>query len=402
MPADAVIDEVVASLGSNESSQRGRTFQAMFLVQPVHPERLSKVLLARDLEIVAALIKAIRPKSEDRDRLLAAACHIWEISPHQLKDFEGLEPLVMQWIDNPPANSDLYSGHSWYTVANALTRKNPETPDLALKLMKVATSDGVFIDISQVVRQLGRHAEPAVPLIIERFLTEWKKIEDEVAANRAAQRPRIVGTLGHTVAACSIELLGEIGTGKQAALLLKELNMMGTITSGVDSVEVSVFREAKKAIDKFTEIPAEDGPGILRDGSLVCGWWQVQAVNSVPAAQKEAWIRRDAVVWWNRNDDGTLTSDSLAGQSLGLQMELDSTRSPKEIMSRATSGSGNPEFIRRGVYELTETTLKIYLAPVGKPVPSEIVKEASAIPEGYTLLELRRSLSIPRSAETPE
>lgn len=44
-----------------------------------------------------------------------------------------------------------------------------------------------------------------------------------------------------------------------------------------------------------------------------------------------------------------------------------------------------------GIYELTEMKLRIQLAKIGTPRPTELVNEVSKLPEGQFLLELERN-----------
>lgn len=403
MPADAVIDEVLASLNMTDSTS-GRNLQGIFFAETERSATMSKALNAREQEIVAALINAISQGKEDREWLLAGACRLWENSSRELKDFVGLEPLVLQRIDTPPPVSNYYFGENWMIVAEALVKKNPETPGLAVKFMNYSLQKRAFSDMTRLVGDLGRLAEPAVPMIVERFLKEWKEIDDRIAAARTAGRPTRPETgMFHyqSPAERLIELLGKIGTGTKAASLLTELNLIAIRTSGID---VEVFDELEEATGKFSRLSVEDGPPLLPDGSLINGAWKLQSLNFKTPPDAEVWIRPDRVAWRQFEDGKEIHVQSLEGHFVGRRLDLDVTKTPKLIVLREDrrGDDSSTENKRLGTYELTEATLKIYLAPIGKPQPEGVIKDPAAIPEGYTLIELRRSLSIPGTAESPE
>lgn len=407
MPPEAVIDEVLASLNMTGSTSSGRNLQGIFFAETERSAAMSKALNAREQEIVAALIKAISQGQEDRDWLLAGACRLWENSSRELKDFVGLERLVLQRIDTPPPVSNYYFGDNWMIVAETLVKKNPETPGLAVKFMNYSQQQRAFSDMTRLVGDLGRLAEPAVPMIVERFLSEWKEIDDLITANRTAGRPTLRTRSGFQYPSAAerlIGLLGKIGTGTKAASLLAELNLIAVRTSGID---VEVFQELKEATSKFSKVRVEDGPPLLPDGTLINGAWELHSLNFKVSTNCKVWIRPDRVNWRQVEDGKEFYTHRLEGHFVGRRMDLDVRKNPKEIVMREypSGESGQPgdtEEKRFGTYELTEATLKIYLAPMGKPQPSEVAKDAASIPEGYTLIELRRSLAIPRDDESPE
>ena len=76
---------------------------------------------------------------------------------------------------------------------------------------------------------------------------------------------------------------------------------------------------------------------------------------------------------------------------------VDETKSPKQI----SFGEGGAELNQLGIYELTETTLRIQLAKIGESRPTELVADQSLLPEGQLLLELERSFDPLPGKATP-
>eukprot|EP00456_Euglypha_rotunda_P010732 TRINITY_DN1274_c0_g1_i4.p1 TRINITY_DN1274_c0_g1~~TRINITY_DN1274_c0_g1_i4.p1 ORF type:complete len:1204 (-),score=247.36 TRINITY_DN1274_c0_g1_i4:191-3802(-) len=393
LPVNDVTDELLASLAEPESAKRGRTFQGRFLLN--HVRGADRSLMDRSQELVAALVKAVQESGKDRNCLLAAACQLWQVSGQPLQAFEGLRPLIMERFDSA-ADTSLMLDNDWYMVALALVTKNPETPDLAIKLMKYSARDVDFVRMLQLVGQLGRHAEPAVPAIIEQILAELKKLEsaddDSTVARvlpanvaRSKKEQRVIQL---------VRTLGSIGVGDKAATLLKELNLIANPYS-LNTTPYAISREAQQALAGFAQIPNTDVPPILGDEFLVRGNWQLQSLNFEKLAGYEAWIDRGSISLSRlRNGDRSELPQVINGHLVGGPLKVDSTKAVKEIVI-SNRRSPDLEVKRHGIYELTATTFKIYLAPLDQPAPTEMIEEGSAIPDGYSRVEWRRSLSIP-------
>ncbi|MDB5342305.1 MAG: hypothetical protein JWP89_682 [Schlesneria sp.] len=386
-PMTDVVDEILISLADPESAKRGRTFQGRFLLH--YPNAAKQ----HERELIAALVKAVQENGKDRNCLLAAACQLWHLADHQLEDFEGLRPLVMERIDGAPESTSRLDD-DWYVVALALVMKNPETPDLALKLWKISTgkNDYDFQRTIELLGRLGRHAEPAVPVIIEQILVVLEQVDKiadargaSVAATPYRQHPRAIEL---------VKTLGDIGVGAQAATLLKELCLSADAYPG-NSQLFNISQEARTSLQKFARVPDVDGPPILGDEFLVRGIWQLHSANFEKPVDCEASIGRghiDLLTSQNGNRRGI--SDTVDGNWIAGQVKLDPTKMVKEIVLTNPGESKGPSK-RNGIYELTETSFKIYLAPLNKPAPTEMIEEGSPIPDGYSLVEWRRSLSLP-------
>lgn len=385
-PMTDVTNEMLISLADPESSKRGRTFQGRFIL------RFSQAVRQRHPELIAELVKAAQENGNDRNCLLAAACQLWRDSDHRLDDFEGLRPLVVERFDSAPGAAD----NDWYVVADTIVAKNPETPDLAIKLMKYSARDDDFARMLQRVGQLGRHAEPAVPAIIEQILAELKKLEsdDDDSTGARVLPPAVARSKREQRVIQLVRTLGSIGVGDKAATLLKELCLISA-SHGESSIPFAILREAQNALEKFPPTPHSDGPPILSDEFLIRGIWQLQSLNSEIQAGYEAWIAQ-GIVNLGRVQNGTLSSVSIVlnKQLIGGHLKLDPTKMPKEVVISMPGPTGR-EPKRNGIYELTETTLKIYLAPPGKPGPEVMIQNGAEVPDGYSLVELQRSPSVP-------
>jgi hypothetical protein len=387
-PMTDVVDEILISLADPEADERGRIFQGRFLLH--YP----KAVKQQDRELVAALVKAIQQNGKDRNCLLAAACQLWHVSDHPLEDFEGLRPLVMERINGAPESTSRWD-EDWYVVALALVLKNPETPDLALKLWKISTgkNDYDFQKTTELLGRLGRHAEPAVPAIIEQILIELERI-DKIADARGGGPVAGVPYRQHSRAIELVRTLGAIGAGENTVKLLKELSFaVDAYPRGTSQFAIS--QEAQEALEKFPEVLNVDGPPILGDEFLVRGIWQLHRANFEKPGDCEAQIGRGRIdLLTSQNGNRRAISDTVDGNWIAGQVKLDPTKMVKEIIITNPGDSNGPPK-RNGIYELTETTFKIYLAPINKPAPTEMIEEGSAIPDGYSLVEWRRSLSIP-------
>ncbi len=384
-PMTDVVDEILISLADPEAAERGRTFQGRFLLH--YP----KAVKQQDRELVAALVNAIQQNCKDRICLLAAACQLWHRSDHPLEDFEGLRPLVMERIDGAPQSTSRLD-EDWYVVALALVLKNPETPDLALKLWKISTgkNDYDFQRTTELLGRLGRHAEPAVPAIIEQILVELEQIDNKIAVAP-------LGSVAGNQQLRAIELvktLGEIGVGDNAVRLQKELSLIANPYAR-NTLPIRISREAQMALEKFPEVLHVDGPPILRDEFLVRGIWQLHSANFEKPGDCEASITQGHIdLLTSQNGKRRAISDTIDGNWIAGQVKLDPTKIVKEIVLTNPGDSKGPPK-RNGIYELTETTFKIYLAPINKPAPTAMIEEGSAVPDGYSLVEWRRSLSLP-------
>ena len=87
----------------------------------------------------------------------------------------------------------------------------------------------------------------------------------------------------------------------------------------------------------------------------------------------------------------------------GFRFELDATKIPKQISLFKYQPAGPragtdakpteiPGTRMEGIYELTETTLRIQLNEPGQPRPTELVTDKANLPKGQYLLEFDRSL----------
>jgi hypothetical protein len=261
-----------------------------------------------------------------------------------------------------------------------------------MKLWKISTSknDYDFQRTIELLGRLGRHAEPAVPAIIEQILVELEQVDKKIA-----DAP--LGSVAGNQQLRAIELvktLGEIGVGDNAVRLLKELSLIANPYAR-NTLPIGISREAQKALEKFPEVLDVDGPPILGDELLVRGIWQFHSANFEKPVDCEASIGRGHIdLLTSQNGKRRGISDTVDGNWIAGQVKLDPTKMVKEIILTNPGDSKGPPK-RNGIYELTETSLKIYLAPLNRPAPTEMIEAGSPIPDGYSLVEWRRSLSLP-------
>jgi hypothetical protein len=405
LPAAEVVVEMLAALNAPETYKTDHAFLGFYLEFGCS-EAVVEVLKARDQEVVQALISPVlqTEQNQDRDWLLAAACRIWRIADRPASDFEGLLPLVIQCLDGGPTVEGQRLRPEWRYVVESLIVKIPETPELAMKLMKFAEQNSHVLEL---IGKLGRNAESVVPMIVDDFVREWNILESwsttptgrllHLRGHDPNHPPRIMQL---------ITALGEIGSGVKGAALLRDLSLIAHEYNSREAVFQTTINAAMTAKEKFSPlVESHKVPLLLSDSTMLIGRWNWTALTPGTAPPNYA-IRF--------NHDRTVQRLAMSAEQLGpfdqvqlpeafaipiwgftgfsapQRFQIDPTTSPKRISLVYPSVGGAKSDIRReGIYELMPTTLRIQLSANDSP-PTAFATDATMIPEGQVLMELTR------------
>ncbi len=407
--ADTVIDELIVALRDESSYKVGREFQGRLIAGKASAS-FAEIFKPRADDVISELVNVIQQNGKGADYLLAAASTAWQNSNRPLSDFDRLQPLMLKAIDDGPRVA--ISGMSepvpvpWKIVAENVIQNAPETMDLALKLMKHASKS---YEIVQLIGKMRRHAEPAVPLLVDLFLEEWKIVE-------AVQRERSVHSFSSYHPQLShedsyrhqfrreqiIRTLGEIGCGKHGSALLKQHIL---IARPIQEGDRPWCELVERAFRKFTPNEQWEGvPALLNDFSLINGHWTLRTlVPGQTPVSAVGHVRNSYLGLYDDNGGYAVIEQNYwsAFRSFSFQYELDATKNPKQISffqlgpmpaAAGTKPREIPGTRHQGIYELTETTLRIQLAKPGEPRPSELVTDKLELPEGHLLLEFDRKM----------
>ena len=184
LPSDAVVDELLIALRDPISYRSGRWFQVDFFTQQEGVPHAA-IVRTRSEEIIAAFVMRVPPDiTEDSAYLMEATSTVWRNSNRPMSDFEGLSVRMLKMISDGFVKDDTDTNvlwNSWIVVARNVVAHAPETPDLAIILAKHAAKNAPKTRwVLELIGKLGSRAEPAVPLLVELFLNESKKLEGQV------------------------------------------------------------------------------------------------------------------------------------------------------------------------------------------------------------------------------
>ena len=375
---EVVTDSLILALRNHDDDYRGGSFQAIYLT---YGEISRKIEAKKIHELIGELLKVEPDNMVVANRHLSAACRVWQFTDRPIDDFAGLGPATVKLIDQGP-NRD----QSWQNVVDIVVDRYPQMPDLAVKLLPYADVDE---RLWPTIGKLKAHAEPAVPLIVERFVKRWQKGEDEALA---LARKRIERPLGYNpFGSVYIQTLGEIGTGPKGWQLLSELHAIRSRFSS-QTLEIAIARfHGPREIDSKSLI--------LSDYSMISGEWRLKEIapGTAPADYLLSFNRSPWAV--ERLDtspklefaNGVIDFFSHTGAQ---SFELDTKASPKRITLISHGfGTSTPETRREGIYELTATGLRLqFAAGINQPPPKEFAAPAS-LPDEVVLLEFARESS---------
>ena len=327
--------------------------------------------------------------------------------------------MISQMIDDGPkeksTNPPSESLFPFRTVVSHLIEKAPETPDLALKLAKHA---GKSPEMVALIGKLGSRAEPAVSLLVDLFLQEWKFIEAEFRARQIASLGReqtAPEDLARHQEYCNriIETLGEIGHGQKGYDLLRQLLLTapplderGSMGSGIN------YLTLQRSLEKFDPIPLSQTPfNFFNDFSLIRGQWTLR--TTFPGKKFQGTPAAIGTIWFELGERESRAADrnpdpedifNFVGWWPHWRYEMDESKTPKQITIfkvEPVQGSSSfkvretPNRRRHGIYELTETKLRIQFAKSGDPRPTDFVNHTDRLSEGEVLLEFDRKLDDP-------
>ena len=391
LSSGAVVDELIAALKDSETYQNGRGFQARLIA--VHASSaINERLDERHEEVVGLLLKLCRQKIPGADWSLVAACELWRRSGRPMSGFAGLQELAEHMIDqgfvgqSPQADirakfKSTEIRQEWSLIVQAVVERSPEMPKLALGLVKHVNPDRE--SLLKLIGKLGRHAEPVVPRLVDMFvesLNRDRKIADLSANAEFAYRRTLLQTLG------------EIGTGEKGFRLLHQLKLIAPPLDQQFDVVRDFFTTVDEVLARFEGATSSDAGLLLDDKFMLNSRWtlagpaessMVMSINDLTARYAET---PQSEIWSNEIEIG--------GMILAETIEIDSAKSPKRISIRHVQNPSNsttePDQRLQGIYELTESTLKIQIVPVGHTLPVGLATDSAMVPEGHTLLVFNR------------
>ena len=409
LPAEVIAEELIVALQDDVSFKAGREFHGKLIAQKLSNafESLPK---DRTDVLIAELVKVIQTNVKGTGWLLAGASNVWRNSKRPLSDFESLQSQIFFALDGGPAvtvsgmNDNIAS--VWKIIVSNLIKAAPETPDLAVRLMKHAGKSSEVVDL---IGKLGPHGEPAVPLLVDLFLEEWKLVEAERRdeANHVYHQRSNDETFRHHYRRCQIvQTIGEIGRGQNGYALLRQLILIAPPKKDRDAqFDGQLYGRVEDALAKFAPNPkSELKLDLLSDFTLITGRWRFQAMSpgEAPNGAIADFGRNYMQLYERDGTDFRFERNSLG--FAGFRFEIDESKSPKQILlfkhqpESANRRAGTdapltemPGTRLEGIYELTETTLRIQLNEPGQPRPTELVADKANLPKKQYLLEFDRS-----------
>jgi uncharacterized protein (TIGR03067 family) len=405
LPAEVIAEELIVALQDEVSFKAGREFQGKLIAQKVSNAFESFPKDRTDV-LIAELVKVIQTNVKGTGLLLAGASNVWRNSKRPLSDFESLQTQIFYAVDGGPVVT--VSGMSdnvasvWKIIVSNLIKGAPETPDLAVRLMKHA---GKSSEVVELIGKLGPHGEPAVPLLVDLFLEEWKRVEADRRddANQIHHQRSNDETFRHHFRRCQIiQTIGEIGRGQNGYALLRQLILIAPPKKDRDAqFDGQLYGRVEDALAKFTPNPkSELKPDLLSDFTLITGRWRFQAMSPGEASEGDTAEFKRSYMLLKKSDGNDIRFEKNPLGLAGFHFELDETKSPKQIsiFKLQTTYVGNETQFSEisgtrleGIYELTETTLRIQLNEPGQPRPTELVTDKANLPDGQYLLEFDRS-----------
>ncbi len=408
LPTEVIAEELIVALQDDVTFKAGREFQGKLIAQKLSNafESLPK---DRTDVLIAELVKVIQTNVKGTGWLLAGASNVWRNSKRPLSDFESLQSQIFDAVDSGPVvtvsgmNDNIAS--AWRIIVSNLIKGAPETPDLGVKLMKHAGKSSEVVDL---IGKLGPHAEPAVPLLVDLFLEEWKRVEAErrdEANNISHQRSNDETFRRHYRRCQIIQTIGEIGRGQNGYALLRQLILIAPPKKERDAqFDGQLYGRVEDALAKYGPVSQlEPKRELLSDFTLITGRWRFQEMSPGEAPKSAIAEFKRSYMQLEEHDGTDFRFERNSQGFAGFRFELDATKIPKQISLFKYQPAGPragtdakpteiPGTRMEGIYELTETTLRIQLNEPGQPRPTELVTDKANLPKGQYLLEFDRSL----------
>lgn len=416
LSGEAVIREMLAV--SNDEQVLGRhDFTSRFLViaasssRAAVSDRLRAAFKQHDRELVTLLLKksqAVAPSEasangsvmDDRSRrLLGAAVSVWLISERKLSHFADLQPLVILAIEEvylPKPGRSQQVNEPWRNAAAQLAEQEPETPGLALMLSKHIAKDRQ--PIFGWLTQMGPHAEPAVPALIEAFLGHWKKRENRMRGTDTSNEND--GIWPHSEEERMVQVLDVLGAigpkAKSAAPLLRQIAVTASAKRAgqPESLNDKLFDAVKRTLARIRDDSAAEpveSPTLLSDFARLQGVWTVTSLTP-QADHKDIQFEFDgglSIRDKHLPDNFEVVRkvmSHLGLNSSGMDCRINDTVTPRQI---EFTNMRQPHR-QLGIYELQGSRLKIELAKPGLPFPKEFSSDPNKLPEGHVSVELHR------------
>ena len=432
LPTEIVIDELLLALRNPISYEAGRQFQYQFQIEfehfRVYDQKAAQIeiLRSRSTEIVQELVRLI-PAEPQADSLpaIAAASQVCNLANRSINDFDGLTDRMIKVVRAVPADEKKIRFDLWMIVARTLTQQAPNTPDLAIILAKQAEKYApASYPIVELLGKLGSRAEPAVPAIVQLFLVELNRFETTFAPRPTPSSPdsegRRISDNSHHMRMQVIQAIGEIGQGQVGFDLVWELKNIiwpeptrGSIAKsknhpGYQDLIKEMITEAGSACSKFVGY-AHSKDHVLSDIWIMNGFWAEAPVIQLTDFQNTSSIKlniRGPLLIWdpfstNQNEFSNLLLKFGHSSSMLKILLVDDagTGKPKKLklvsFKNVVLGEEEAPNSIAGLYHLTNSTLKMQLAPPGQPAPEEFCTDRNSLPEGHVLLELQRISPVP-------
>ncbi len=397
---DVVASELLAAIHAPNSTQDGRRYQGRTLAEKLSAKPRES-LLQQSPKIIDELVQLHQNGGPGVDWLLAGASVLWRDSGRSLDDHPNLRTQMIKMIDDgfgsARQDQNQFIRPEWQIVAEVLIAKAPTTPDLALKLMKHA---GKNDDIIRMIGELGRNAEPVVPLLVDDFVANWTIYERE---SRLAE-PSGPFTRSTTAPPerCRdlIAALGKIGVGEKGGLLLRDLRLVlpasRTRFESPAEMKLGPLAASVAAAVPLWTLPSNDElPLILNDHTMITGTWRLN--DGLPSPSNLLLHFGQSTIQVPRSAGSALFLTE-GGQKLGDRFEINPSAAVKQISFFEVSGprgSAQKELSgtrRDGIYELTGTKLRLQLGGLEQPRPTAFAKDRAELAEGGLLLEFQREI----------
>ncbi|WP_010584966.1 hypothetical protein [Schlesneria paludicola] len=416
-----ILDNLIAAAKDNDSPMIHRAVQFRTWDQ-LQSATFREAVKSRSNTIMTEFDGSPAGDRDKQDDLVALASCVWRLSDRPLDDFPGLKKRMIDLVDSgrglPADASYLAYASPWHVTAANLVSLAPDTPGLGVMIVKLARSRA---DVVQILGRLGPAAEAAVPALVDLFL------EEQSSFLRQREPGDFLIYANHNQYLMSIILtLQNIGGDPKGYALLRELNL--AVVSYYGTTAGSQI--SRSVVDAFAQYKAPNSPEIekqlLDDRVLINGLWTHRATKRHPGLSAKVLIQNQN---WKFTDTGSMPNPIpyafAAGQWNCQQFEritvllqqpapidlssplkerphpfeyrllnnfrLDLTSTPRQIHFHGTNDDG-VEVSQLGIYELTETTLRVQLAPIGEPRPTEFIADEVSLPQGHVLLELERKL----------
>ena len=435
LPTDIVIDELLLALRNSESFKAGRQFQYQSLIgfalfRDRDRDAQIEILRSHSTEIVKEVVKLI-PAEPDADSLpaIAAASQVCNLANRSINEFDGLTERMIKVVTEVPADEKKIHFYQWMIVARTLTQQAPDTPDLATILVKQAEKQApASYPIVELLGKLGTRAESAVPVLVQLFLVELEKFETTLVprASPSSSNPLSSEEGRRNFENSSrlriqiIRTIGEIGKGQMGFDLVWELKKIVPTWRGPGPIDrqarpgyqdpiKELTTEAEFACSKFEGV-THSGVQLLSDIWSMNGNWAEKSTFTPAGDANPSYDKFKIRGNW-LGSNGALRDSSPVSKLMNeldpgrfsrrpLIIELNKgTASPKKLKLRLVQADASLEndaskFVE-GLYELSDTTLKLQLAPPGLPAPEAFCSGEDSLPEGHILIELQRVAPVP-------